>query len=103
MNEAALGSFIESGDQFPNFRDVGFGRAANALPQCAQACVGTAVVRGAGKRLSSAFRCRFRVSHFLLNWATTVAQPVKMSRCRYYERAELPDETQLREREAILT
>src|SRR6266404_5001820 len=92
MNEPALCGFIESGDQFPNLLEVGFGRYANALPQSAQPSVGAAVVRGAGKRLSSAFRCRFRVSHFLLNRATTVAQPLEMSRCRCYQRADLPDE-----------
>ena len=85
MNDAALGCFIESGNQAANLFGVRFGRAANAFLQRAQTRPHATVLVSALERLSGTFRCGFGIGHGLLPKiyrAWTLAQPDKMSRCR---------------------
>ena len=85
MNDAALGCFIERGNQVANLFGVGFGRTANALLECTQPRPDVAVLVSAHERLPGTFRCGFGIGHDLLPkiyGAWTLAQTAKMSRCR---------------------
>jgi hypothetical protein len=66
MNDAALGCFIESGNQAANLFCVRFGRAANAFLQRAQTRSHTAILISALERLSGTFRCGFGIGHGLV-------------------------------------
>ena len=85
MNDAALGCFIERGNQAANLFGIGLVRTANAFLQRAEPRSHAAVLGGTGERLPGTFRCGFGICHSgvienLRAW--TLAQADKMSRCR---------------------
>ena len=57
MDDAALGSLIECGNQFPDFTGVRLGVSACLFVQTAEAGADTAVMLSAAERLPGTFRC----------------------------------------------
>jgi len=66
MNDAALGCFIERGNQAANLFSVRVGRAANAFLQRAQTRPNATVLIRALERLPGTFRCGFSIGHGLV-------------------------------------
>ena len=63
MNNAALGCFIERGNEASNLFGIRFGRTANAFLQRAQTRPDTAVLISARQGLPGTFRCGFGIGH----------------------------------------
>ena len=63
MNNAALGCFIERGNQAANLFGIGLGRTANAFLQRAEPRPHTAVLISPHEGLPGTFRCGFGICH----------------------------------------
>ena len=66
MNDAALGCFIEGGNQAANLFSARVGRAANVFLQRAQTRPHATVLISALERLPGSFRCGFGIGHGLV-------------------------------------